>query len=112
MAIVIVGQGLKREQLGITGYHPDINVSWRLYEKRHPGRVLAMYKQVLRNDGRNLFAANEIGAILAMKGYIRESRDLFSQVSGQLLVIIILYLGNSQYIQNMKTTPIPIYGMD
>ncbi|XP_022088278.1 RNA polymerase-associated protein CTR9 homolog [Acanthaster planci] len=49
-------------------------------EKRHQDRALAMYKQVLRNDGRNLYAANGIGAILAMKGYIRESRDVFSQV--------------------------------
>ena len=40
-----------------------------------------MYKQVLRNDGRNLYAANGIGAIMAMKGYIREARDVFSQVN-------------------------------
>lgn len=49
-------------------------------EKRHQDRALTMYKQVLRNDNRNLFAANGIGAILAMKGYIREARDVFSQV--------------------------------
>ncbi|PIK55019.1 putative RNA polymerase-associated protein CTR9-like isoform X2 [Apostichopus japonicus] len=49
-------------------------------EKRHQDRALAMYRQVLRNDNRNLYAANGIGAILAMKGYIREARDVFSQV--------------------------------
>lgn len=39
-----------------------------------------MFKQVLRNDGRNIFAANGIGAVLAHKGYIREARDIFAQV--------------------------------
>ncbi|XP_002733846.1 RNA polymerase-associated protein CTR9 homolog, partial [Saccoglossus kowalevskii] len=49
-------------------------------EKRHQDRALAMYKQVLRNDGKNIYAANGIGAVLAQKGYIREARDVFSQV--------------------------------
>ncbi|XP_077994649.1 RNA polymerase-associated protein CTR9 homolog [Glandiceps talaboti] len=49
-------------------------------EKRHQDRALAMYKQVLRNDGKNLYAANGIGAVLAQKGFIREARDVFSQV--------------------------------
>ncbi|EDO34243.1 predicted protein, partial [Nematostella vectensis] len=49
-------------------------------ERRHQDRALAMYKQVLRNDSRNLYAANGIGCILAHKGYIREARDVFSQV--------------------------------
>lgn len=30
-------------------------------EKRHQDRALALYKQVLRNDSRNLYAANGIG---------------------------------------------------
>lgn len=30
-------------------------------EKRHQERALAMYKQVLRNDDRNIWAANGIG---------------------------------------------------
>ena len=49
-------------------------------EKRHQDRALAMYKQVLRNDPRNLYAANGIGCILAHKGFQREARDVFSQV--------------------------------
>ncbi|XP_070564627.1 RNA polymerase-associated protein CTR9 homolog [Ptychodera flava] len=49
-------------------------------EKRHQDRALAMYKQVLRNDGKNLYAANGIGCVLAQKGFVRESRDVFSQV--------------------------------
>lgn len=49
-------------------------------EKRHQDRALAMFKQVLRNDPKNIFAANGIGAVLAHKGYIREARDIFSQV--------------------------------
>ena len=40
-----------------------------------------MFKQVLRNDPKNLYAANGIGAVLAHKGYIREARDIFAQVS-------------------------------
>ncbi|KAK3734151.1 hypothetical protein QZH41_017122 [Actinostola sp. cb2023] len=49
-------------------------------EKRHQDRALSLYKQVLRNDGRNLYAANGVGCILAHKGYQREARDVFSQV--------------------------------
>ncbi|KXJ22497.1 RNA polymerase-associated protein CTR9-like [Exaiptasia diaphana] len=30
-------------------------------EKRHQDRALSLYKQVLRNDGRNLYAANGVG---------------------------------------------------
>lgn len=32
-----------------------------LQEKRHQDRALAIYKQVLRNDSKNLYAANGIG---------------------------------------------------
>lgn len=49
-------------------------------EKRHQDRALAMYKQVLRCDPRNIWAANGIGAVLAHKGYISEARDIFAQV--------------------------------
>lgn len=49
-----------------------------------------MYRQVLRNDNRNLFAANGIGSILAMKGYIREARDVFSQVGIYLHLLTLL----------------------
>ncbi|XP_046852275.1 RNA polymerase-associated protein CTR9 homolog isoform X2 [Xenia sp. Carnegie-2017] len=49
-------------------------------EKRHQDRALSLYKQVLRQDARNLYAANGIGCILAHKGFQREARDIFSQV--------------------------------
>ena len=76
-------------------------------EKRHQDRALALFKQVLRQDSRNLYAANGIGmfqrarrprkeignmkiilysifsftgCILAHKGFQREARDIFSQV--------------------------------
>lgn len=49
-------------------------------EKRHQDRALAMYKQVLRSDPRNIWAANGIGAVLAQKGYVSEARDVFAQV--------------------------------
>ncbi|PSN41501.1 RNA polymerase-associated protein CTR9 [Blattella germanica] len=47
-------------------------------EKRHQDRALAMYKQVLRNDPRNIWAAN--GIVLAHKGCVNEARDIFAQV--------------------------------
>ncbi|KAK7475279.1 hypothetical protein BaRGS_00033510 [Batillaria attramentaria] len=49
-------------------------------EKRHQDRALAMYKQVLRNDPKNIWAANGIGCVLAHKGCINEGRDVFAQV--------------------------------
>ncbi|GIY16839.1 RNA polymerase-associated protein CTR9 homolog [Caerostris darwini] len=49
-------------------------------EKRHQDRALQTYKQVLRIDPRNIWAANGIGAVLAHKGYISEARDCFAQV--------------------------------
>ena len=48
--------------------------------KRHQERALSNYKTVLRQDDRNIYAANGIGAVLAHRGYIREARDIFSQV--------------------------------
>lgn len=47
---------------------------------RNQDRALAMYKQVLRHDPRNIWAANGVGAVLAHKGYISEARDIFAQV--------------------------------
>ena len=44
-----------------------------------------MFKQVLRNDPRNIYAANGIGSVLAHKGYIREARDIFAQVSSYFI---------------------------
>ena len=40
-----------------------------------------MYKAVLRNDPKNIWAANGIGCVMAHKGYITEARDdVFAQV--------------------------------
>lgn len=50
-------------------------------EKKHQEKALAIYKQVLRNDPKNIWAANGIGAVLAHKGCIIEARDIFAQVS-------------------------------
>lgn len=49
-------------------------------EKRHQERALSHYKQVLRTDPRNIWAANGIGAVLAHKGAVNEARDIFAQV--------------------------------
>ncbi|XP_050574045.1 RNA polymerase-associated protein CTR9 homolog isoform X12 [Bombus affinis] len=48
--------------------------------KKYQKRALAMYKKVLRNDPKNIWAANGIGAVLAHKGYVNEARDIFAQV--------------------------------
>lgn len=50
-------------------------------EKKHQEKALSIYKQVLRNDSKNIWAANGIGAVLAHKGCIIEARDIFAQVS-------------------------------
>lgn len=49
-------------------------------ERRHQDRALQMYKQALKVDPHNIYAANGIGSVLAHKGYINEARDVFSQV--------------------------------
>merc|ERR550532_3458493 len=49
-------------------------------EKRHQDRALSMYKAVMRNDPRNIWAANGIGCVLAHKNNINEARDVFAQV--------------------------------
>merc|ERR1711863_92943 len=49
-------------------------------EKKYQERALTMYKQVLRNHPKNIWAANGIGAVLAHKGYINEARVIFADV--------------------------------
>jgi len=49
-------------------------------EKKYQDRAMNDYKTVLRNDPRNIWAANGIGAVLAHKGCIQEARDIFAQV--------------------------------
>ncbi|XP_036399469.1 RNA polymerase-associated protein CTR9 homolog [Megalops cyprinoides] len=78
-------------------------------EKRHQDRALAIYKQVLRNDSRNLYAANGIGAVLAHKGYFREARDVFAQVreatadiSDVWLNLAHIYVEQRQYISAVQ----------
>ena len=43
-------------------------------EKKYQERALSAYKQVIRNDPKNIWAANGIGAVLAHKGYISDAR--------------------------------------
>lgn len=49
-------------------------------EKKYQEKALSIFKQVLRNDPRNIWATNGIGAVLAHKGCIIEARDIFAQV--------------------------------
>jgi len=50
-------------------------------EKRHQDRALTLYKMVLKNDPKNIWAANGIACVLAHKGCIPEARDIFASVS-------------------------------
>ena len=49
-------------------------------ERRHQDRAIQMYRQALKIDPKNIYAANGIGCVLAHKGYTNEARDVFSQV--------------------------------
>lgn len=49
-------------------------------EKRHEQRALQMYKQVLKIDPCNIWAANGVGCVLAHKNLLNEARDIFAQV--------------------------------
>merc|ERR1719330_2231161 len=78
-------------------------------EKKYQDRALTMYKQVLRNDPRNIWAANGIGAVLAHKGYITEARDIFAQVREATadfcdvwLNIAHIYVEQKQYISAIR----------
>jgi RNA polymerase-associated protein CTR9 len=78
-------------------------------EKRHQERALAIYKQALRNDPKNIWAANGIGSILAHKGCINEARDIFAQVreatadfSDVWLNIAHVYVEQKQYVSAVQ----------
>ncbi len=49
-------------------------------EKRHEQRALQMFKQVLKIDPRNIWAANGVGCVLAHKKLLNEARDIFAQI--------------------------------
>lgn len=49
-------------------------------ERRHQDRAISMYRQALKLDPKNIYAANGIGAVLAHKGCINEAREVFGQV--------------------------------
>ena len=56
-------------------------------EKRHQDRALTLYKTVLKNDPKNIWAANGIASVLAHKGCIPEARDIFAQVNKRFKMI-------------------------
>ena len=63
-------------------------------EKKYQDRALNFYKQVLRSDPKNIWAANGIGAVLAHKGYINEAR-LVSRFFSKLFNVIVYFPGTS-----------------
>lgn len=78
-------------------------------EKKHQEKALAIYKQVLRNDPKNIWATNGIGAVLAHKGCIVEARDIFAQVREATadfcdvwLNIAHIYVEQKQYVSGIQ----------
>ncbi|KAI8115643.1 hypothetical protein FF38_07144 [Lucilia cuprina] len=78
-------------------------------ERKHQDKALTIYKQVLRNDPRNIWATNGIGAVLAHKGCVIEARDIFAQVreatadfSDVWLNIAHIYVEQKQYISAIQ----------
>ncbi|XP_068143351.1 RNA polymerase-associated protein CTR9 homolog [Drosophila tropicalis] len=78
-------------------------------ERKHQEKALAIFKQVLRNDCRNIWAANGIGAVLAHKGCVIEARDIFAQVREATaefcdvwLNIAHIYVEQKQYISAIQ----------
>lgn len=52
----------------------------RLEHLKYSLLAIDLFNQVLRNDPKNIWAANGIGAVLAHKGCVNEARDIFAQV--------------------------------
>ncbi|KAK9885237.1 hypothetical protein WA026_010740, partial [Henosepilachna vigintioctopunctata] len=78
-------------------------------EKRHQERALTMYKQVLKIDPRNIWAANGIGCVLAHKNLFNEARDIFAQVRESTadfcdvwLNIAHIYVEQKQYVSAIQ----------
>jgi len=78
-------------------------------EKKYQDRALAMYKSVLRNDPKNIWASNGIGAVLAHKNCFPEARDIFAQVREATadfcdvwLNIAHIYVEQKQYISAIQ----------
>lgn len=78
-------------------------------EKKHQEKALGIYKQVLRNDPKNIWATNGIGAVLAHKGCVIEARDIFAQVREATadfcdvwLNIAHIYVEQKQYISAIQ----------
>lgn len=78
-------------------------------DKKHQDQALNIYRQVLRTDPKNIWAANGIGAVLAHKGCISEARDIFAQVreatadfSDVWLNIAHIYVEQKQYVSAIQ----------
>lgn len=78
-------------------------------EKKHQEKALGIYKQVLRNDPKNIWATNGIGSVLAHKGCVIEARDIFAQVREATadfcdvwLNIAHIYVEQKQYISAIQ----------
>jgi RNA polymerase-associated protein CTR9 len=91
-----------------TLHHP---IADKEKEKRHQDRAFSLYKQVLRADPKNLYAANGIGAVLAQKGYLREARDITAQVREATADVpdVWLNLAHLYVEQNQYTSAIQMY---
>jgi len=77
--------------------------------KKYQDRAITDYKAVLKNDPRNIWAANGIGSVLAHKGCLTEARDIFAQVREATadfcdvwLNIAHIYVEQKQYISAIQ----------
>ncbi|XP_001951487.2 RNA polymerase-associated protein CTR9 homolog isoform X1 [Acyrthosiphon pisum] len=78
-------------------------------EKRHQDLALQFFTKVLKNDPKNIWAANGIGCVMAHKQYINEARDIFAQVREATadfcdvwLNIAHIYIEQKQYISAIQ----------
>eukprot|EP00102_Acyrthosiphon_pisum_P021387 XP_016658597.1 PREDICTED: RNA polymerase-associated protein CTR9 homolog [Acyrthosiphon pisum] len=78
-------------------------------EKRHQDLALQFFTKVLKNDPRNIWAANGIGCVMAHKHCINEARDIFAQVREATadfcdvwLNIAHIYIEQKQYISAIQ----------
>ncbi|XP_060857388.1 RNA polymerase-associated protein CTR9 homolog [Metopolophium dirhodum] len=78
-------------------------------EKRHQDLALNFFTKVLKNDPRNIWAANGIGCVMAHKHCIIEASDIFAQVREATadfcdvwLNIAHIYMEQNQYISAIQ----------
>jgi len=98
-------------QLSIANiYFQNLNVPEK-YSK-HLRRAAEFYRKMLHKDPSNLYAANGLGAILAEKGHLPRSKEIFSrvrEVSGDSIPDALLNLGHVFLVQKRHADALQMY---